>query len=184
MGLHVRLDSDGATPGVGEAVHDWFGDLGIQLVEVPARLDGGEELPLDCHRCATIRRRTLLEAAEARGCSHVALGHHADDVVETFLLSLFYTGNGALMPPVRSYFDGAMTLVRPLFEIQRRELERLARLGAFPVQPEGCRAAGEGRRQRVVSALAALGRDQRLVRRQLFWAVVRHGEQNQEAGDG
>lgn len=182
LGLHVRLDGDGPTAGLDPEVDRWLAALEIVLVEVPARLDGSDRPPLDCHRCATVRRRSLLEAAEARRCSHLALGHHADDVVETWLMSLFYTGNGEAMPPVRSYFDGAVTVVRPLFELQRRELERLGRLGSFPVQPERCRNAERARRRRVGRALAALGRDERLVRRQLFWAVVRQGEGGGQEG--
>ena len=145
----------------------------IGLFEVDGRLDPSEELPLDCFACARARRRTLLETADARGVRFVALGHHADDVVETWLLSLMYTGTPEVIPPVRSYFDGTVTVVRPLYELQRRELARLALLASFPAPVVGCRREDEARREKVRKALSALGRDQGLVRRQLFWAAVR-----------
>ena len=178
--IHVRLDADGPTDELPESTARWLRSRGLEVAEVEARLDGSEELPLDCFACARARRRTLLEAAEAGGASHVALGHHADDVVETWLLSLMYTGNAETIPPVRSYFDGAVTIVRPLYELQRRELVRLGRLADFPEPVARCRREDEARRERIQRALSALGRDQNLVRRQLYWAAVRQIEESDE----
>ena len=180
--VHVRLDADGPTSGLPDRVRSWLKTLGLELDEVEARLDGSEQLPLDCFACAKARRRTLLEAAEAQGASHVAIGHHADDVVETWLLSLMYTGTAEAMPPVRSYFGGAVTVVRPLFELQRRELVRLGRLAGFPDPVKQCRREDEARRERIRGVLSALGSDQNLVRRQLYWAAVRQYEETIEKG--
>jgi len=174
--IHVCLDADGPAKELPESTSSWLRSLGLALTEIEGRLDGSEELPLDCFACARARRRTLLEAAEARGASHVALGHHADDVVETWLLSLMYTGNAESIPPVRSYFGGSVTIIRPMYELQRRELVRLGRLADFPEPVARCRREDEARRERIRRALSALGRDQNLVRRQLYWAAVRQIE--------
>ena len=175
--VHVCLDADGPAKKLPDSTARWLKSRELEMIEVEGRLDGSDELPLDCFACARVRRRTLLETAEARGASHVALGHHADDVVETWLLSLMYTGNAESIPPVRSYFDGAVTIVRPLYELQRRELVRLAGLAEFPEPVARCRQEDETRRERVRRALSALGRDQNLVRRQLYWAAVRQYEE-------
>ena len=177
--IHVRLDADGLSDGLPDATVHWLRSRGLEVIEVEGRLDGSEELPLDCFACARARRRTLLEAAEAHGAKRVALGHHADDVVETWLLSLMYTGNAEAIPPVRTYFESAVTIVRPLYELQRRELVRLARLADFPEPIARCRREDEARRERVREALSALGRDQNLVRRQLYWAAVRQYEESE-----
>ncbi len=176
LAIHVCLDADGPAEKLPDSTARWLGSQGVELIEVEGRMDGSEELPLDCFACARARRRTLLEAADARGVSHVALGHHADDVVETWLLSLMYTGHSESIPPVRSYFDGAVTIVRPLYELQRRELVRLARLADFPEPVARCRREDEARRERIRRVLSALGRDQNRVRRQLYWAAVRQFE--------
>ena len=178
--IHVRLDADGVTDGLPEATIRWLGSRDVEVFEVEGRLDGSEQLPLDCFACARARRRTLLEAADSKGVKFVALGHHADDVVETWLLSLMYTGTPEVIPPVRPYFDGAVTLVRPLYELQRRELVRLSRLAGLPKPLARCRREDEARREKVRKALSALGRDQNLVRRQLYWAAVRQYEAAQE----
>jgi tRNA 2-thiocytidine biosynthesis protein TtcA len=174
--VHVCLDADGPAKELPAATSRWLRLLGLEVIEVEGRLDGSQEVPLDCFACSRARRRTLLEVADARGASHVALGHHADDVVETWLLSLMYTGTAEAIPPIRPYFDGAVTIVRPLYELQRRELVRLARLAEFPEPVARCRQEDEARRERVRQALSALGRDQRVVRRQLYWAAVRQVE--------
>jgi tRNA 2-thiocytidine biosynthesis protein TtcA len=174
--IHVRLDADGVATELPSRTAEWLKSRGLEVIEVDGRLDGSERLPLDCFACARARRRTLLEVAEARAASCVALGHHADDVVETWLLSLMYTGNAEAIPPVRTFFDGAVSIVRPLYELQRRELVRLARLADLPEPIARCRQEDEARRERVRQALSALGRDQHLVRRQLYWAAVRQYE--------
>ena len=178
--LHVRLDSEGRSSGLPETTAAWCRELGVGLEEVDPRLDPAEELPLDCHRCAKARRRTLLEAADARGCTHLALGHHADDVVDTWVLSLFYTGTAEVIPPVRSYFGGVVTVVRPLYELRRQEIRRLADRCGFPPLPTPCPGEEHARRDRVRAVLAALGRDEKRVRRQLFWAAMRQLEADAE----
>lgn len=178
--IHVCLDTDGPAKRLPESTAHWLRLRELEVIEVEGRMDGSEELPLDCYSCARARRRTLLEAAEAQGASYVALGHHADDVVETWLLSLMYTGHAESIPPVRSYFDGAVTIVRPLYELQRRELVRLGRLADFPEPVASCRREDEARRERIRRVLSALGRDQNRVRRQLYWAAVRQCEESDE----
>ncbi len=174
--IHVCLDASGATSGLSRDIKAWLEDRGLPLVEVAPRLDGSEELPLDCFACGRARRRTLLEGAEAHGSSHVALGHHADDVVETWLMSLFYTGSPEAMPPLRSYFAGAVTVTRPLYELQKGELNRLARLAEIPQPAAACVREDASKRQKIREVLTSLGKDQKLVKRQLFWAATRQLE--------
>ncbi len=176
LALHVRLDTNGTTDGLSPKVHSWCADSGLRFEEVKPRFDATDEAPFDCHHLARLRRRTLLEVANARGFSHVALGHHADDVVETWLASLFYTGTPEVLPPRRGYFDGALTVVRPLYELQKAEIERLAGLGSLPAVQQQRGREIDTRRRRIGDALAALGRDQKLVRRQIYRAAIRQVE--------
>lgn len=178
--LHVRVDGDGATSGLPDAVRKWLDHRDLELLEISPRLEISETERLDCFSCARIRRRSLLETADARGLSHVALGHHADDVVETWLMSLMFSGTAETMPPVRSYFGGAVTVVRPLYELKKMEIARLARLADLPQPVSPCTMEREAKRGKIRKVLAALGRDQSLVRRQLYWAAVRELEQPDE----
>lgn len=180
VALHVRLDGNGPTLGLPDAINEWLDHRGLELVEIAARLDIPETERLDCYSCARIRRRSLLETADARGLSHVALGHHADDVVETWLMSLMFSGTAETIPPVRSYFGGAVTVVRPLYELKKQEIRRLARLADLPDAISPCTMERDAKRGKIRKVLAALGRDQSLVRRQLYWAAVRELEKPEE----
>ena len=154
--MHVRVDSNGATSGLPEATVRWMHERGIEVLELEARLDGSDESPLDCFARTRARRRTLLEAADARGAHYVALGHHADDVVEIWLLGLMYTGRPDTIPAIRSYFDGAVTVVRPLYEMQRGEISLKAAGNdiAFTIPVSGTGEVwgdvGRGKRKRPV----------------------------------
>lgn len=93
--------------------------LGVEYIRVPTQIGPiifdirHEENP--CALCAKMRRGALHEAAKAAGCNKVALGHHFDDVVETYMLSLFYEGRISCFQPV-TYLDRAdITLIRPCF---------------------------------------------------------------------
>ena len=170
--IHVRLDADGGTPGLPRATRAWMDERGLPYIEIEPRLDPREER-LDCCGCAKIRRRALLETADAHDARFLALGHHADDVVETWLMSLMYSGTAEAIPPIRVYFSGAVTIVRPLYELKRGELHRVARLASLPEPVPACGRESDTRRERVRSVLGSLGADQALVRRRLFWAAVR-----------
>jgi tRNA(Ile)-lysidine synthase TilS/MesJ len=145
----------------------------VTLEEVAPTVGEDVGEPLECFRCARLRRQALLTAARDRGCSLLALGHHADDVVETWLLSMLFTGTPEVLVPRRSYFDGVVTLVRPAWSTRRDELARLHRLAGAPPAVPPCPREHASRRARVAAMLRVLGRDERLGRRQLFWAAVR-----------
>ncbi len=182
LGLHVRLRGDGVDGELPEDVVAWCAEHGVEVETVEPRIEPSETFPLTCFRCAGIRRRTLLEAADERGVRRVALGHHADDAVETWLLSLFYSGTADVLPPYRTYFDGMLTVVRPLFEASALAIRRMARLCGYPVTASDCPVEETAKRNRVRSVLSALGKDEKRVRRVLFQKIVRTFEEQAGAG--
>jgi tRNA 2-thiocytidine biosynthesis protein TtcA len=82
---------------------------------------------INCFWCSWNRRKELFLAADKLGCTKIALGHHLDDIVETFLLNLFFQGEISTMKPKQELFEGKITLIRPLAYVEERLIKRFAK---------------------------------------------------------
>lgn len=88
-----------------------------------------------CSLCSRFRRAILYDHAVERGFTKVVLGHHRDDLLETALLNLFYSGRLASMPPKLKSDDGRNILIRPLCYVPEKDLSTLAADWAVPIIP-------------------------------------------------
>ena len=96
-----------------------------------------------CSMCARLRRGVLYRLAPDLGCNKIALGHHADDLLETLLMSQFYNGEICSMPPILKARDGRNIVIRPLCYVWEEEIIRFTGEAGFPVICCACPACGD-----------------------------------------
>ena len=123
-----------------------------------------------CALCSKMRKGALYSLAKELGCNKVALGHHADDLIDTLFLSLFYEGRLSTFAP-KSYLDRTdLTLIRPMIMLE--EIDVVAYSKTLPVVKSCCPANNTTKREYVKQVLSNVGKEIPNVREMVFTALI------------
>lgn len=170
LALHV-VGTTAGFPDLRSELEPWFRELGVEYHFAPLELPPEEPLPLDCFRCSWNRRKALFTAAVGMGCNKLAFGHHADDAAATTLLNLMFNGKLETMAPRVEFFDGAVTIIRPLIYVPEKALVRYGQEAGF-LEDIPCPQGLTSRRAQIKTLLRQFGRNQKQIRANL-WRTTR-----------
>ncbi|MFH0726601.1 MAG: ATP-binding protein [Pseudomonadota bacterium] len=131
----------------------------------------GENLENPCFLCSMLRRKRLFELATKNRCNKLALGHNKDDLIETLFLNICYAGEISTMVPVQPFFDGEVTVIRPLAFADENDIRRFAKEEGFPDFINKCPSAGVSKRQEIKTLLNQLYRQNRKIKGNIFRAM-------------
>ncbi|MBI5966815.1 MAG: tRNA 2-thiocytidine biosynthesis protein TtcA, partial [Deltaproteobacteria bacterium] len=106
-----------------------------------------------CFLCSRLRRKKLFELARDYRCNKLALAHHKDDLIETFLLNVFFAREISTMIPYQSFFKGDFYLIRPLAYVEESLLKRFAKESQLHVLDSHCPTAANSKRKYIKNLL-------------------------------
>ncbi|MBN2059809.1 MAG: tRNA 2-thiocytidine(32) synthetase TtcA [Deltaproteobacteria bacterium] len=124
-----------------------------------------------CFFCSRQRRKAVFELAGELNCNKIALGHHKDDMIETFFLNILFGASVSTMMPVQDFFNGKIRAIRPMFMIDEDIISKYFMESALPAIELGCPSAGVSKRYEIRKLLHDLYRTNKKIKGNIFHAL-------------
>ena len=146
-------------------------DYNVRRIDIGPKAHGPENRENPCFLCSRLRRTMLFQLADKIECNKIAFGHHKDDVIETFFLNIFYGASVSTMLPVQDFFQGKLTVIRPLYMLEEDRIRKYARSMGWPEIDMGCPTAGASKREDIKRMLKDFYRTNKKIRGNIFHAL-------------
>ena len=156
----------------------------LQRMEVPHRIEYQDTYSIVtdkvpqgrtyCALCSRLRRGILYRIAREEGCTAIVLGHHRDDILETFFMNLFHGGRLATMPPKLVNEEGDLFVYRPLSHVAEADCAAFARAMAYPIIPCDLCGSQDGLQRQQVKQILDQWEKNSPGRRQVMFRALTH----------
>lgn len=160
-------------------ISDFCRELGVEYRVVPTELARIifeiRKEPNPCSLCSKMRRGILHQAAQEMGCNKLALGHHYDDVLDTFFMNLFNEGRLGTFSPVTYLDRRELTVIRPLIMTPEKDILYFVRHNPIPVMKSPCPEDKHTDREKVKKLLNDLDRENDGLKHRIFKAIEKAG---------
>jgi tRNA 2-thiocytidine biosynthesis protein TtcA len=170
--IAVHLDMGYEDDQQRKLLEDYVKALGVathfEVTDFALRAHAPENRENPCFLCARRRRQRLFEIAREYGCTKIALGHHRDDLIETLLMNIIYSGEIATMLPVQEFFGGLLTIIRPLCMVPEDIVKRVAEDYVLPVVVNECPSAERSKRREIKDIIDRLAKKNDKVKGNIF----------------
>lgn len=124
-----------------------------------------------CFICSRMRRKNLIEFADEHGCNKLGLGHHRDDIIETFFINVFYGREISTMDPNQELFDGKYRIIRPLALCDEKFIKEFAQRRNIEEAESLCPQDGNSKRDRIKEWLSRIYEEDKITRQNVFQSL-------------
>lgn len=146
--------------------------LEIEITTIGVDALAGNDKESGCFQCARNRRNRLFSLAREKSCNKLALGHHKDDIIETFFINVLYGGNISTMVPSQSLFSGNLTVIRPLAFLEKSQILQLAQQFKLTPAKNPCPLGDKTRRDAIRELLEPLYQKDSHIKGNIFSALA------------
>lgn len=172
--LHVN---PGFYPGNHQPLMDWLREnplpSHIQSTDIGPRAHNPDNTKSPCFLCSWNRRKVLFDLCRKYSLTHLALGHNSEDLAATFFMNLIQTSRVDGLSAREDFFQGRLTLIRPLLLVEKKYIRNAARRWELPVWENPCPSAGASKRTEMEEMLEVLSMGNKKKRQNILNAFKR-----------
>lgn len=160
--IHIHPVEEGGNYG---EIKEYCKKMGLELQVIETSIGESiltnKELKNPCFMCARVRRGLLYKEMKLQNINKLVLGHHKDDIVETFLLNVFYQGNMGVMKPAYDSEEYGLKVIRPLAYVEEKEIIKYAKKLNLPILHNDCpyETSDNSKRLKVKKLIEELSKD-------------------------
>jgi tRNA 2-thiocytidine biosynthesis protein TtcA len=170
--VYIDLGFDAET---GPAIEDYLRtetyDYTILKTDIGITAHSAQNRENPCFYCARQRRKRLFQICGEEKFNKIAFGHHLEDINATFFINVIYGGSVSTMNPCQPFFDGRVTVIRPLAMIYKQQIEHLASIAGVPGIDNPCPSAQTSQRKEVAEMLSHFYKKDPRIRYNIFNAL-------------